>query len=166
MIRQEPKLDVRVFQASKDDGPKISMLMQDMALFYGEEAHTADLMLTFIQDLPAGVEFLLATDRENDEVPVGFAAFATLAPGPDLGAQLFMKDLYVAAKFRGRGVGRLILRALARVALTRGYSRIDWAVESRNALARQLYDGIGGRPIDRLYYRLDNGALDALARGQ
>ena len=37
-------------------------------------------------------------------VALGFATFAVVHPAPDLGGQLFLKDLYVARAARGSGI--------------------------------------------------------------
>jgi GNAT superfamily N-acetyltransferase len=164
-MRGGRRAPVVVRQAQPDDTSALAVLFQDMARFYEETVHSADAFEEFIASLPVGIEFLIAEDLRSRSA-LGFAAFATLAPGPDLEAQLFLKDLYVSEQARLRGVGLSLMQGLADIAWRRGYSRIDWAVASRNAAALRLYDMIGGSPIDRLYYRLDGAALERLALGR
>src|SRR3954469_16258664 len=82
--------------------------------------------------LPSGCEVIIA---ECDERAVGLATFAVLYPGPGIGGQLTMKDLFVRDEARGTGAGRALLQHLARLALTRGCLRLDWSAETDNSAA-------------------------------
>ena len=141
--------------ASPKDAHEIADLINDMAGFYKEKLYPANDIVAYLSSLPLGVEFLLAMDEmPRPPLAKGFVAFATLAPGPNLEPQFFMKDLYVKSCFRHQGVGTALMNGIKTAATRRGYSRIDWAVESGNENAKRLYGRIGAAPIDRLYYRL------------
>jgi GNAT superfamily N-acetyltransferase len=43
-----------------------------------------------------------------------------------------MKDLFTVAQVRGQGIGRMIMRFLARLAVARGCVRFDWTAETDN----------------------------------
>ena len=78
---------------------------------------------------------------------VGFASFAVLRPGNALGGQLYLKDLFVAADWRGRGIGKQLMRFLAGFCRHQGGGRIDWSVE--NAQAQRFYDRLGAAVLPR-----------------
>ena len=106
-------------------------------------------------------EVLLA---EHEGTPVGFALFfpnfSTFLGRPGL----YLEDLYVREEFRGRGVGRQLLEALARVALTRGWGRMEWAVLDWNVSAIGFYRRLGARLLDDWRIcRLTGDALETLA---
>src|SRR5713226_4263743 len=69
-------------------------------------------------------ETLLA---EVDGTPIGFALFfhnfSTFLARPGL----YLEDLFVVPEHRGRGIGRDLLVALARIAVERGCGRLEWA---------------------------------------
>ena len=77
---------------------------------------------------------------------------------------IHLEDLYVRPGARSRGLGRQLVSALARIAVERGYARIDWSVLTWNELALGFYRSIGAGPLDEwVGYRLSGDALTALA---
>ncbi|WP_193369221.1 GNAT family N-acetyltransferase [Pelagibius marinus] len=109
----------------------------------------------------ANVEILLAEARDK---AVGFASFAVVHPAPDLGGQLFMKDLFVTEAARSQGVGEILLRALAKIAVERGCVRLDWTAEDYNSRALDFYDRLGARRLtEKIYFRFDGAALKEFA---
>ena len=77
---------------------------------------------------------------------------------------IYLEDLYVREEFRGRGLGRAMLRHLARLARERGCGRLEWAVLNWNEPAINFYKGLGAAPMDEwTVFRLTGEALDRLA---
>jgi GNAT superfamily N-acetyltransferase len=77
---------------------------------------------------------------------------------------LYLEDLFVFPEFRGRGVGKALLRHLARLAVERGCGRFEWAVLDWNDSAIEFYESLGARPMsDWITYRLTGEALTKLA---
>jgi GNAT superfamily N-acetyltransferase len=107
-------------------------------------------------------EILLA---ELDGRPVALAIFAPLFPVGDLTTGLFLKEIFVSAGARRRGVGRALFAAIARLAVDRGCTRIDWVTGRLNRDARALYRALGGEELDAVYYRLEGEALRRVAGG-
>lgn len=96
--------------------------------------------------------------------PVGFAlcflCYSTFKTSPCL----WLEDLYVTPDARARGHGGELLRHLARVAVERGYPRLDWAVLDWNEGALGFYGRLGARVLaDWRICRLEGAALRALA---
>jgi GNAT superfamily N-acetyltransferase len=106
------------------------------------------------------VDLLVAEDGGR---PLGFAFVSTLFPAQSCTPALFLKDIFVAAEARSRGVGRALMVAVARLAVARGCSRINWNT-GRNAAALAFYVKLGARPWDNvLSLRIDGAALAQLA---
>lgn len=96
----------------------------------------------------------------------GLATFAILYPAPGAQGQLFMKDLFVRAAWRGQGVGERLMQFLAAHALAQGCVRLDWTTETGNPGAIAFYDRLGAaRVAEKVYFRLDGDALAAVATG-
>jgi GNAT superfamily N-acetyltransferase len=99
----------------------------------------------------------------NDE-PVGFALylrnFSTF-----LGqAGIYLEDLFVDPEHRGKGIGKALLARLAKIAVERGYGRLEWAVLDWNTPSIEFYRSLGAVPLDEwTAYRLTGAALDRLA---
>lgn len=111
----------------------------------------------------AGRSAEAALAREGDEI-VGFALwfhnFSTFVGRRGL----YLEDLYVRPAFRGRGYGEALMRHLARLAVARGCSRMEWAVLNWNARAADFYGRLGARPMDQwTVFRWDGQALQRVA---
>ena len=78
---------------------------------------------------------------------------------------LWLEDLFVLPEERGRGTGRALLQAVARIALARGCRRVDWLVLDWNRSSIDFYERQGARPADGgwLEYGLDLETLQAIA---
>ena len=83
-----------------------------------------------------------------DGRPVGFALFfpnfSTFLAKPGV----YIEDLFVLPEARGRGVGKALLTAVARVAVQRDAGRLEWAVLDWNAPAIGFYRKLGATPMD------------------
>jgi GNAT superfamily N-acetyltransferase len=97
--------------------------------------------------------------------PVGFAlyffTFSTFLARPSL----YLEDLFVVPEERGRGAGKLLLSALAKIAVSRGCGRMEWAVLDWNQPAIAFYERLGaGLRKEWILTRLTGDALQRLAR--
>ncbi|WP_409229286.1 GNAT family N-acetyltransferase [Gudongella sp. SC589] len=96
--------------------------------------------------------------------PVGFALFfhnfSTFLGRPGL----YLEDLYVRPEMRGRGIGKLLLSYLAKLALERGCGRFEWWCLDWNKSSIDFYKSIGAIPMDEwTVYRVCDKALVDLA---
>ncbi|MGM0395727.1 MAG: N-acetyltransferase family protein [Bacillota bacterium] len=96
--------------------------------------------------------------------PVGFALFfhnfSTFLGRPGL----YLEDLYVRPQMRGRGIGKLLLAYLAKLALERGCGRFEWWCLDWNKSSIDFYKSIGAIPMDEwTVYRVCDQALTDLA---
>lgn len=79
---------------------------------------------------------------------------------------LFLEDLYVRPAMRGQGVGKALLKHLARVAFERGYGRFEWCVLDWNTNAIRFYESMGASILpDWRLCRVTGDALKQLAQG-
>ena len=97
---------------------------------------------------------------------VGFAlyypSYSTIVGRPGL----HLEDLYVRADHRGSGIGLLLLRHLARLAVERGCARLEWWVLRTNDAALRFYRRLHARGLDEIeVMRVDGDPLRALADG-
>jgi GNAT superfamily N-acetyltransferase len=102
---------------------------------------------------------------EVDGSPVGFALFfhnfSTFLAQPGI----YLEDLFVTPEHRGGGIGRALLKELARLAIERQCGRLEWSVLDWNREAIGFYERLGARPNSEwTVYRLTGEALSALGR--
>lgn len=144
------------------DHQALVALMVDMQAHCGVPCPPSQAILDGLANRPAGVEILIA---ERQGALLGFASACAIYPGPGLTSGFFLKELYVAAAARGRGIGRALMRALAELALARGHKRLDWTADAANPDLLRFYDGLGAiAQREKVFYRLAGGALSGLAR--
>ena len=100
-------------------------------------------------------------------VPVGFAlyfyTYSTFLGQPSL----YLEDLFVLPAERGRGAGKALLSALAKIALARGCGRMEWTVLDWNTPSIRFYKRLGARlHAEWVLTRLTGPALRRLARSR
>jgi GNAT superfamily N-acetyltransferase len=101
---------------------------------------------------------------ELDGNPVGFALFfhnfSTFLGRPGL----YLEDLFVKPEVRGRGIGKLLLSYLAKLAIDRGCGRFEWWCLDWNEPAIDFYKSIGAIAMDEwTVFRVCDNALTNLA---
>jgi len=90
----------------------------------------------------------------DGDAPAGFASYSFLWPAADMGASLYVKELYVAEAYRRTGVGRLLMGGLYDVGRHRGLSRVEWTTDTSNEGAQAFYESLGARPLaSKIFYR-------------
>jgi GNAT superfamily N-acetyltransferase len=107
----------------------------------------------------------LLCERDGDAVGLAlyFFTFSTFLARPTL----YLEDLFVAPAARGRGAGRALLAALARIAIRKGCARMEWTVLDWNARSIEFYEGLGARlRRDWILTRLAGEPLRRLARAR
>jgi GNAT superfamily N-acetyltransferase len=97
---------------------------------------------------------------------VGFALyfynFSTFLGKPGI----YLEDLFVLESMRGRGFGKELLRYLAKLAVDRGYGRVEWSVLDWNTPSIEFYKSLGADIMKEwLLNRLTGEALVRLAEG-
>jgi GNAT superfamily N-acetyltransferase len=131
--------------------------------------HDAALLRTMIRELAAFErELEFVTIREEDLAQDGFgenprfraliAEWDGQAAGYALffryystwaGRGLFLEDLFVREAFRGRGVGKALLAAVARIAVEERCYGIHWEVLDWNEKAIEFYEALGAEFRDQ-----------------
>lgn len=101
-----------------------------------------------------------------DGRPAGFAVWFLNYSTWQARNGLYLEDLYVAPEHRGAGIGKLILRHLARLAVEKGCGRFEWSVLDWNEPAIRVYEAIGAEPQKEwIRYRLAGDRLKCFAEG-
>ena len=152
--------------ATVADAPVILELIRALAEFeklaHEVVATEADVRRTLFGERPAA-EVLIAEDAG---AAVGFALYFTSYSTFLARPGLYLEDLFVRPAARGRGIGKALMVALARIAVERDYGRFEWSVLDWNADAIRFYRGLGAVGQDAwTVQRVTGDALRRLAAG-
>jgi GNAT superfamily N-acetyltransferase len=152
--------------ATVDDLPVVVRLVRELAT-YEREPDAVVATEQHFHDALFGDQALAhcLVAEQGDEV-VGFAIwFVNFSTW--LGTHgIYLEDLFVRPEARGAGHGRALLTELARIAVDRGYGRVEWAVLDWNVDAQGFYRSLGAAPQDDwTVWRLTGTALGALGDG-
>jgi GNAT superfamily N-acetyltransferase len=79
---------------------------------------------------------------------------------------IYLEDLFVRPEMRKRGIGKALLKAIARIARDRGCARIEWSVLDWNQPAIDFYRSLGAVSKDQwTIFRLNRAEFEKLADG-
>jgi GNAT superfamily N-acetyltransferase len=168
---------ISVSPAAPGDAPAIAGLLEELGEFYGTPAanpldqRVAQVGQALFADPPAGYALLAREEPAGEgalarEAPAGEGALAGLAAysflWPAIGPtrSLYLKELYVPAAYRRRGVGRLLMRAVFEAAARHGCSRVEWTTDVSNTGAQAFYARLA-RPSypSKVFYRVETGGV-------
>lgn len=100
----------------------------------------------------------------QDGVEVGFALFFHNFSTFLGRAGIYLEDLYVKPEFRGKGIGKAILKKLASIAVERGCGRLEWWCLDWNRPSIEFYLSLGAKPMNGwTVYRITGDTLNDLA---
>ncbi|AMV24922.1 putative acetyltransferase [Gemmata sp. SH-PL17] len=150
--------------ATPGDVPVIANLIRALAE-YEKLAHAVVLQEADLhRHLFGATKFAEVLLVEDAGAVVGFALFfhnySTFRAKPGI----YLEDLFVIPEARGKGHGKALLRALAKLAVERDCARVEWSVLNWNEPSIQFYKSLGAKPMDEwTVYRLTDDALTKLA---
>ncbi len=152
--------------ATADDVPTLLSLVAELAAYEKEPDAATGTEQDYLAALfprgqdPAVSAFVAEVDGEVVGMAIWFVTFSTWTA--QHGA--WLEDLFVRPAHRGRGIGRDLMAAIARVCVDRGYPRMEWTVLDWNTPAIEVYHHLGAEAMDQwTTQRLTGAALTQLA---
>ena len=150
--------------ATRADAPVIASLVRELADYEKLLDEAKATPEDFLRELesPNPVIHVLIAEWQGE--PAGFALyffnFSTFVGRPGL----YLEDLFVRPAQRSHGIGRALLRALARIAKDRGCGRMEWAVLDWNEPALRFYQSLDARQMNEwIIHRLTPVEIARLA---
>ncbi|MBS7525907.1 GNAT family N-acetyltransferase [Fusibacter paucivorans] len=152
-------------KATRDDVALILYFIKELAayehLLDAVEATEAGLEQSLFDQEAAEVIFV-----EYNEEAVGFALFFQNYSTFVGGAGIYLEDLYVLDAYRGKGLGKMLLQQVAKIAVARHCGRFEWACLNWNEPSIAFYKHMGAVPMsDWTVYRITGQALQTLSEG-
>lgn len=154
------EIDVR--DATPVHVPQLLAFIRQMAEFEKLKASATEESLheSLFGDMPAAHARLVYVANQ----PVGYLIFFFSFSSMRGRRALWLDDLYIVPEFRGRGIGKVLMAYLARVAIDNRCARFEWIVLDWNTNAVEFYKRLGAdvRPDWRIC-QMDEERLPGLA---
>ena len=139
---------LRVRPANVGDAALLRTMIRELADF----EHELELVTISEEELtregfgenPRFRALLAEWDGQTAGYALFFAYYSTWT-----GGGLFLEDLFVREPFRGRGVGKALLAAVARIAVEEHCYGIHWEVLDWNEKAIEMYKALGAEFRDQ-----------------
>jgi GNAT superfamily N-acetyltransferase len=146
------------------DVPAILGLIRDLADYekapHEVTATEADLLRDGFSETPRFHVELASWDGELAGFAFWFFNYSTWQGKPGL----YLEDLFVLPRLRGKGIGKALLVHLAREAVALGCGRFQWQVLDWNTPAIAFYESLGAKVMKEwLTMRVTGAQLTQLA---
>lgn len=143
------------------DGAILHGMARELAAHHGVafKAHPADFESFLSSPNPVGGALIAEWEGTPAGSAVWHRSFSTFKGRETV----YLEDIYVMPAFRSRGIGRDLLKAVARLALARGATAVGWLMMDWNEAARTFYLAAGAEIEDQFCYcSLSGAALERL----
>jgi GNAT superfamily N-acetyltransferase len=149
-------------QAKESDVPAILGLLRELAeyekLTHACIATESDFRRNLFGENPAAEAMVAEIDGAIVGYALWFRTFSTFLGRPGI----YLEDVYVQPGHRGKGIGKSFLKQLARMAVERGYGRVEWSVLDWNEPSIGFYKSLGAEPLEEwTMMRLTGEKLEA-----
>ncbi|TDX51629.1 GNAT family N-acetyltransferase [Orenia marismortui] len=150
--------------AKEEDTSTILNFIKDLAEYEklsDQVVATEDILKESLFDREVAEVIIAEYEDEAVAFALFFHNFSTF-----LGkAGIYLEDLYVKPKFRGKGIGTIMLSYLANLAQERNCGRFEWSCLDWNEASINFYKEMGAVAMeDWTVYRVSGSALDELAQ--
>jgi GNAT superfamily N-acetyltransferase len=138
-------------KATVDDCPQIMDLIKELAAYEKAPDEVTVTLSHFIEsgfgDKPIWEAFVAETHVNSKIEIIGFALYY-IRYSTWKGQRMYLEDLLVTYKMRGKGVGKFLFDALIEECTTQKYSGLVWQVLDWNEPAINFYKKFDGVKFD------------------
>jgi GNAT superfamily N-acetyltransferase len=132
-------MSVRVAALAAADHPRWLELARGYKAFYKTEVTDAEYQRAWKRLLANDRVWGLGARHGGQLVGIAHYLFHSSTWNEEV---CYLQDLFVDPAFRGRGIARTLIEAVAKTALARGAERLYWLTQEHNTAARALYDKV------------------------
>ncbi len=154
--------NLRLRPAIEEDVPVILNFILELAEFEGARDQVRSTE-EGLRDVLFERHITDALIAELDGMPVGFAiwaySFSTFTGKPTL----YIDDLYVQERYRGKGIGSRIFSYIAEIAYEKDCGRMDWYCMETNVSGKDYYHRMGAEEIEWFkVFRLNRAQIEEM----
>lgn len=155
---------IAIRPAVREDVGLILGFIKELALYEREPDKVLATEADLLRDGWGPVPRFRCVIAEHDGEAAGFALFFTSYSTWRGHHGIRLEDVYVTPAKRGVGIGKALLKHLARVAVEEGCPRLEWDVLEWNAPAIGFYERMGAEMlVEWRIMRVSGDALGVLA---
>jgi diamine N-acetyltransferase len=160
-------VNLKIRPAAPADAELVFALVCELADYENLQHEVAATPEDIAKALFAPEPRLFCDIAEWDGEPAGFSVwflnFSTFRGRHGI----YLEDVFVRPQFRGRGIGKAMLKLLAQRCVEKDYARFEWAVLEWNKPSIDFYESIGAKVMSEWKLcRLTGPALARFARGE
>ena len=149
--------------AASEDSALILYFIKELAAYenmLNEVVATEELLKEWLFEKKKAEVIFACEDGKEIGYALFFHNFSTL-----LGrAGIYLGDLFVLPEYRGKGVGKSLIKELAKIAVERKCGRLEWSCLDWNKPSIDFYLSLGAEPMsDWTVYRVAGDTLIKLS---
>ncbi len=157
-------MTLTIKKATPENIPQIIVLMREFAEY--------EKLLEYLEVTEERLEIALFGDGKvaeaivasDGETVIGYAIFFPYFATFRGQRGIYLEDIFITKAARGRGVGEMMLKHIAKIAQVRGFERIDFQVLKWNAPAIGFYENLGAERNDEdRHFKFSDKAFENLA---
>jgi GNAT superfamily N-acetyltransferase len=155
---------LNIHPATREDIPTLLSLIRGLAAYEKKSDKVVVSDQDLVRDAFGAQPKFRALIAEWDGKPCGYASFFYFYSTFQGRAALFLEDLFVLEQFRGNGIGKALLVAVAKLAIKEGCFGLRWEVLDWNRPAIEFYEKLGAIFLnERKVIAFDKEALRRVA---
>ena len=141
-------MDIAIAPLTPAEIPTLLELIRELARFekleHELEATVESLDHSLFGPQPAAGALFARCEGEAVGYAIYFFTFSSFLGRPGI----WLEDVYVRPPFRKRGLGRQLMKAVARIGVERGCGRFEWTALNWNEHALDFYRRLGARVMN------------------
>jgi len=150
------KMKIKIRNAVRTDSKEIIKLILELAKFEKltppNEAGQKRLLDDAFSDSPP-FRILVA---EQDNKILGYVFYLFTYSSFEAKRTLYLEDIFISESHRKKGIGKLFMDELIKIAEDSDCQRMEWAVLDWNVNALKFYDNLGARELKEWkYFRME-----------
>jgi GNAT superfamily N-acetyltransferase len=157
-------MPIRIEKAAEENIPQIITLMREFAEYeklLGSFEVTEERLKRALFGETKVSDAILAF---KDEKAVAYAVFFPYLATFRGQRGFYLEDIFITKEERGRGIGEMMLKHIAKLAKKRGFERIDFQVLKWNTPAIAFYERFGAvRDDEERHFKFTDEAFQRLA---
>ena len=149
-------MDIKIRKVLKKDSKSVIRLINELAEFEKLEPPDKSAVKNLLKDIYIRNSPIKVLVAEAGKELIGYAFFFYTYSTFLAKRTLYLEDIYVSDKFRGKGIGKIFFNELVKTAKNNKCGRMEWHVLDWNVNAIKFYKNLGAKELKEWkYFRME-----------